>query len=233
LGSVAPFPRERLSVDTETAARSLIGAHLVRGSGLQARIGRIVEVEAYVGVADLASHARFGRTSRNAVMFGPPGVAYVYLVYGMYNCLNVVTEPEGRPAAVLIRAVEPVSGVAEMRAARLERALLRADSHGPEAVTRARRAVAAVPDRRLAAGPGLVCSAFAIDRAMDGLDLCDVASPVHLETAADEPLPVETGPRVGIDYAPEPWRSTPWRFYVPGNPALSVTTAQARREAAR
>ena len=220
--------------DTESAARSLLGARLVRGSGPEARIGRIVEVEAYVGVDDLASHARFGRTQRNAVMFGPPGVAYVYLVYGMYNCLNVVTEADGRPAALLIRSVEPVSGVAVMRAARLERAVARAARHGSQAMERARRAMAAVPDRRLAAGPGLLCTAFSIDRADDGLDLCDGAASLHLELAAgDGPLPIEMGPRIGIDYAPEPWRSMPWRYYVPGNSAISATTARSRREAAR
>ena len=230
----AAFPRALLASDTEAAARRLIGAHLVRGSGPQARIGRIVEVEAYVGVDDLASHARFGRTKRNAAMFGPPGVAYVYLVYGMYNCLNVVTEAEGRPAALLVRAVEPVSGVAAMRAARLDRAILRVDRQGPEAIERARRAMGAVPDRRLAAGPGLVCAAFSIDRTGDGLDLCDVAAPFHLESASgDGSLSVETGPRVGIDYAPEPWHSKPWRFFVPGNPAISATTGRTRREAAR
>jgi DNA-3-methyladenine glycosylase len=207
---------------------------LVRGSGPQARIGRIVEVEAYVGVDDLASHARFGRTKRNAAMFGPPGVAYVYLVYGMYNCLNVVTEAEGRPAALLVRAVEPVSGAAAMRAARLDRAVLRVDGQGPEAIERVRRAMAAVPDRRLAAGPGLVCAAFSIDRTDDGMDLCDRAASLHLEIASgDEPLSVETGSRVGIGYAPEPWHSKPWRFFVPGNPAISATTARTRREAAR
>jgi DNA-3-methyladenine glycosylase len=88
-----------------------VGAHLVcERPGADRRVGRIVEVEAYIGEADLASHARFGQTARNAVMFGPPGMAYVYLVYGMHECLNVVTEPEGRPAAVLIRAVEAIEG---------------------------------------------------------------------------------------------------------------------------
>jgi DNA-3-methyladenine glycosylase len=102
-----------------------------------------VEVEAYIGEDDRASHARFGRTPRNGVMFGRPGVAYVYLVYGMYDCLNVVTEPSGRPAAVLIRAVEPVAGIAEMRAARIHRATERA--RRPEDGARATRRLNALP----------------------------------------------------------------------------------------
>ncbi|HLA16464.1 MAG TPA: DNA-3-methyladenine glycosylase, partial [Candidatus Limnocylindrales bacterium] len=107
---------------TLEAAARLLGARLVgEGRAGDVRIGRIVEVEAYIGESDRASHARFGRTERNAVMYGPPGIAYVYLVYGMHDCLNVVTEPAGRPAAVLIRSVEPIEGMADMRRSRLER----------------------------------------------------------------------------------------------------------------
>ncbi|MCP9448219.1 MAG: DNA-3-methyladenine glycosylase [Nitrospira sp.] len=91
---------------TLTVARGLIGKYLVRHRGREVLAGKIVEVEAYVGTADKACHAAKGRTARTDVMFGPPGVAYVYLIYGMYHCLNVVTEREGFPAAVLIRAVE-------------------------------------------------------------------------------------------------------------------------------
>ncbi|HTK44549.1 MAG TPA: DNA-3-methyladenine glycosylase, partial [Patescibacteria group bacterium] len=97
----ATLAREDLARPTLEAARALLGALLVRDDATGRRAGRIVEVEAYIGEDDRASHARFGRTARNAVMYGPPGIAYVYLVYGMYDCLNVVTEPEGRPAAVL------------------------------------------------------------------------------------------------------------------------------------
>jgi DNA-3-methyladenine glycosylase len=217
------FPRAALAGNAETAAGHLLGAMLVRGTGPEARIARIVEVEAYVGEDDLASHARFGRTRRNGVMFGPPGFAYVYLVYGMYHCLNVVTETAGRPAAFLVRAVEPIAGVDAMRMARVDAAARRTARRGQAAAARACGAVARVPAERLAAGPGLVCEAFSIDRRDSGLDLCDGASPLRLELPSPAArLPVEAGPRVGIDYAPEPWRSRPWRFYVPGSPSLSV-----------
>jgi len=222
-----PFPVELLLGDTLAVARSLIGARLVRGSGPDARIGRIVEVEAYIGPEDLACHARTGLTRRNATMFGPPGRAYVYLVYGMYHCLNVVTEPEGSPSAVLIRAVEPLSGIEHMRRARAER--LAAARRTTPSEANARPAVgtsAAGPasnGARLAAGPGLVCVAFSIGRADDGANLCDPRADLRLEAAPiGESLPIQAGPRVGIDYAPEPWRSRPWRFYVPGNASVSV-----------
>ncbi len=217
------FPREILGRRTDFAARRLIGSQLVRGNGPDARVGRIVEVEAYVGEDDLASHARFGRTKRNAVMFGRPGVAYVYLVYGMHNCLNVVTEPDGHPAALLIRAVEPVSGDRSMRSARLARALEFASPRGAAAAAAARKGIAGLPVTRLASGPGLLCAAFSIDRADDGLDLCDPASALRLELGQEDSVAdVATGPRVGIDYAPEPWRSLPWRFFAPGSPSLST-----------
>ncbi len=196
----------------------VLGALLVSGDGPGRRVGRIVELEAYIGLEDMASHARFGRTKRNAVMFGPPGVAYVYLVYGMHNCLNIVTEAPGRPAALLIRAVEPVAGEAEMRLARIRRAGAHADYE------RARQQIERLPSSRLASGPGLVCAAFSIERGHDGLDLCAGNSELRLcdAPAGDEPLPVATGPRIGIGFAPEPWLSRPWRFFVAGNPAVSV-----------
>lgn len=144
-------------------------------------------------------------------MFGPPGVAYVYLVYGMYHCLNVVTEPEGRAAAILIRAAEPVSGLGAMRHARLA------------GEPRGRVAATAISDRRLASGPGVLCRAMSITRLDTGRDLLDPSSPLRLELA-DAALPAErvaTGPRVGIDYAPEPWRSIAWRFADAASPSLS------------
>jgi len=205
---LAPFPREILAGPTLSAARALLGARLIREGSDGPRVGRIVEVEAYIGEDDAASHARFGRTARNAVMFGDPGRAYVYLVYGMHHCLNVVTEPVGRPAAVLIRAVEPETGIAAMRDARVSRTRTR-----PPATSR---------DARLAAGPGLVAAAFSIDRSATGVDLCDPASPLRLALApGEDPPPVEMTPRIGIAYAGEPWSSRPWRLLVPASPALS------------
>ena len=221
-----PFPRALLVADADTAARHLLGARLVRGSGPDARAGRIVEVEAYAGPEDLASHARFGRTKRNAVMFGRPGVAYVYLVYGMYHCLNVVTEPTGSAAAVLVRAVAPVSGVAQMRAARMSCAAEREAgrvARGVEQSRPDRRRLETMPAARLASGPGLVCAAFSIGRADDGMDLCDPASDLRLEIAGeDPPLEAVAGPRVGIDYAAEPWLSRPWRIFVAGHASVSA-----------
>lgn len=212
------------------------------------RIGRIVEVEAYGGRDDRASHARFGCTTRTAPMFGPPGHAYLYLVYGMHRCLNVVTEPAGRAAAVLVRAVELLEGVDAMREARLALETMRAARQaGPPAhalgrpapplgtpvdrlaraakrLARATARLAGTPDARLAAGPGLVGAAFGLDLWLSGRDLLDPAGHVRLERApADEPPPaVVTARRVGIAYAGAPWTDVPWRLFVAGSPALSV-----------
>jgi DNA-3-methyladenine glycosylase len=181
-------------------------------------------VEAYIGEGDLASHARFGRTARNAVMYGPPGIAYVYLVYGMYDCLNIVTEAEERPAAVLVRAVEPLEGVDAVREARLawwrnrRRAGMDAGAEAREAarLDAARSAV-------LARGPGLVAAGFSIDRSMTGLDLLDPASPLRLDPApAGEPIPdVVATARIGIGYAGAPWTEVPWRFVDRASPSVS------------
>jgi DNA-3-methyladenine glycosylase len=182
--------------------------------GREPRVGRIVEVEAYIGTEDLASHARFGRTARNAVMFGPPGIAYVYLVYGMYDCLNVVTEAEGRPAALLIRAVEPLGGIDEIRAARTRWAL----AHG-----RPPERIAGLAANRLTSGPGLVAAGFDLHREHTGIDLLDPASPIRIEApdGSARPPRIVAGPRVGIGYAAAPWQQLPWRFVDAGSPAVS------------
>ena len=185
-------------------------------------MGRIVEVEAYIGEDDRASHARFGRTARNAVMYGPPGIAYVYLVYGMHECLNVVTEVEGRPAAVLIRAVEPLDGVALMCQARIARTRRRGPPQ-PErdaASDRTAERLAELPASRLGSGPGLLAAAFDITRADTGRDLLDPGSTLRLEPGAP-PARVVATPRVGIGYAAEPWRGKPWRLIDPTSPAIS------------
>jgi DNA-3-methyladenine glycosylase len=199
-----------------------------------------VEVEAYIGRDDRASHARFGPTARNLVMFGPPGIAYVYLVYGMYACLNVVTEPDGRPAAVLIRAVAPVSGETAMRRARLTHELGRrratrqdrADARFDlDAVRRAQERIAALPAARLASGPGLVAAAFSLDRTFTGANLCDPLSSLRLEAApaGDQAPTIATSPRIGIGYAGEPWVSRAWRWFVVGEPAVSGGESQDPR----
>ncbi len=152
--------------------------------------GIITETEAYIGEQDLGCHAHSGRTRRNAVMYGPPGRAYVYFTYGMHWCLNAVTEAEGVPAAVLIRAIEPVEGVEIIAARRNGR-----DTYGPAKLTQA----------------------LGITGAQNGLDLCSPASGLWIETGeavAEEN--VRYGPRVGLNRVPEPWKSIPWRMQVSG-----------------
>src|SRR4051812_10732948 len=151
--------RALLAGPTLVAAPALLGATLVREDPRGRRVGRIVELEAYIGEDDRASHARFGRTTRNEVMYGEPGTAYVYLVYGMHDCLNIVTEPAGRPAALLVRAIEPLEGAELMRTSRAMRASAR---RRPGATTRPVQQP--VPDARIGSGPGLVCAALDIDR---------------------------------------------------------------------
>ena len=185
-------------------------------------MGRIVEVEAYIGQGDQASHARFGETARNRVMFGPPGHAYVYLVYGMYDCLNVVTEPAGRPAAVLVRAVEPLEGIESMRVDRAVRATARR-RRSPEAAAAEAARIARLPPARVASGPGLVAAAFGLDTGWTGVDLCDPASPLRLEAGPADPTgPVVVAtPRIGVAYAGPDWAARPWRFAEARNPSVS------------
>ena len=151
-------------------------------------VGRIVETEAYIGPQDLACHASKGRTARTEVMFGPAGHAYVYFIYGFYNMLNMVTEATGYPAAVLIRAVEPVIGVELMKARRQNGAL-----------------------RNLASGPGKLCQAFAIDRTLNGADLR--GDLLYVEDRGDPVPKFRATPRIGVDYAGK-WKNKPYRFLV-------------------
>jgi DNA-3-methyladenine glycosylase len=176
------------------------------------RVGRIVEVEAYGGPLDRASHARAGRTARTAIMFGPPGRAYVYLVYGMYDCLNVVTGEDGAASAVLLRAVEPLAGLEAMAAAR------------SQASARRKRPGTAPTLDAIASGPGRLCAAFGVDRSFTGVDLCDPASGLRIERALPGDRPPEPAwtPRVGVAYAGEPWASLAWRLIDRSSPALST-----------
>lgn len=154
-------------------------------------------------------------------MFGPPGMAYVYLVYGMYDCLNIVTEGDGVAAALLVRAVEPVAGLDAMRDARLAwtAARRRIDR---DRLAAERERLAQVTDGRLASGPGLVAAAFSIDRSLTGTDLCDPRSSLRIEVAGgDVPPAVVRGPRVGVSYAGEEWAGRPWRFAVRGSASVS------------
>jgi DNA-3-methyladenine glycosylase len=184
------FDRSALDVAPE-----LLGKALVHEAPEGRVAGHIVEVEAYLGPEDLAAHSARGRTARNAVMFGPPGHLYVYFIYGMHHCMNVVCGPDTKPEAVLIRAL--------------------AISEGEE-LARARRG-AIVPKARLAAGPGNVARALGVDRSFNGADL--LAGPVRIE---DGPMPkqIEARPRIGVAYSGE-WAARRLRFVVPGDPHLS------------
>ena len=195
------------------AARGLIGALLVREGGADRRTGRIIEVEAYAGPEDRASHARFGPRSRAATMFGAPGRAYVYGVYGMHTCLNVVVGPVGSGAAILLRAVEPLEGVAAMREARLVASLAHRRAPAADPAAEAAR-IARLPVGRLASGPANLAAAFGVERAENGLDLLDPAGALRLEPGgSDGPEPVIVAtPRIGVAYAGPGWGDRPWRF---------------------
>lgn len=185
------LPRDFYARPTLSVAVDLLGQRLVRIWEGRRLAGRIMEVEAYIGTSDLASHARFGKTPRNASMFGPPGHAYVYSIYGVHHCLNVVTEAEEVPAAILIRALEPVEGIEIQQQLRGRHITL----------------------RDLTRGPGRLCQALAIDRSLDGYDLCASTASLTIEqdvtVAAKD---VVTSPRVGVT-GDSVARNAPWRFY--------------------
>jgi DNA-3-methyladenine glycosylase len=199
-----PLPRRFYARHTLRVARELLGCRLVRESPAGRVAGVIVEVEAYRGLGDPASHAARGRTARNGAMYGPPGHAYVYFTYGMHHCLNVVTEGEGFPAAVLVRAVEPVEGLHVMRARRgLEDFAL------------------------LASGPGRLAQAFAVDLALDGHDLTRPPLWVERPPRRARPGRVVAAPRVGVRSG----RERRWRFFLEGHPCVSPgrRTTRGRR----
>ena len=173
-------------------ARDLLGCRLVRVADGSRQSGIICETEAYIGEDDQACHARAGRTARTEIMYGPPGRAYIYFTYGMHWLLNAVTNPEGFPAAVLLRAIAPDKGLETMKKRRPTSA---GTSHWTD-------------------GPAKLTQALAVDGKLNGCNLCDVNGPLWIEETGlrfSNDL-VSVGPRVGLFTVPEPWKSMPWRF---------------------
>ncbi|HKT40630.1 MAG TPA: DNA-3-methyladenine glycosylase [Ktedonobacterales bacterium] len=192
------LPRAFYARPTLDVARDLIGKTLYRQTPDGVTAGIIVETEAYVAAIDPAAHGYRGKTPRNAVMFGPPGRAYVYFTYGMHFCLNVVTEEDGVAAAVLLRALEPTVGLSLLRARRGER----------------------IADRDLARGPGRLCAAMALTVADNGLDLQGEALWLAETPGFSLDAPIVATPRIGITQAAE-W---PWRFVLAGSRWVSGRT---------
>jgi DNA-3-methyladenine glycosylase len=189
----ALLPRAFFDRLAEEVAPDLLGCVLIRSTPEGDVSVRLTEVEAYAGPRDPASHAYRGQTERNAVMFGPPGHAYVYFTYGMHFCVNLVCQGEGTAAAVLLRAGEIIEG-RELAAARRPRST----------------------ERDLARGPARLCEALGIDRSLSGTDVCSPSSPVRVLPGS--PVPgFRTGPRTGVSSA----RDVPWRFWIDGDPSVS------------
>jgi DNA-3-methyladenine glycosylase len=197
---MTPLPRLFYDRPALTVGRDLLGARLVRYEPGIGRIsGRIVETEAYTGTDDLASHGRNKRTKRNLPMWEAPGHAYVYQSRGIHWMLNMVVEPEDTPAAILIRAVEPLEGVDTIAQRRMDRKPLEWTS-----------------------GPARLTKALNITNALNRADVTTTAAGLWLE--ADMTIPddeVQTGARIGLGKTPEPWFSIPWRFWVTGDPYVS------------
>lgn len=214
-----PIDRSVLEPPAPEVAPLLLNQLLVAADG---RAGRIVEVEAYGGppgqgggdprwddprLADPAAHSYRGRTTRNATMFGPPGCLYVYFSYGVHWCANVVTSPAGTASALLLRALEPVAGLEQMRAARWREQKVQLD-------------------RDLCRGPGRLSQAMGIDRSGNGVDLCSASSPFFLASdGTPPPAAPQVTPRIGISLAAD----VPWRFSVAGNRYVSGPASPGRR----
>lgn len=196
------LPRAFYARPTLTVASEILGKVLVHCSPDGVTAGAIVEAEAYIGEDDPACHASTGLTRRNAPLFGPPGHAYVYLNYGIHFLFNVVTEADGHPAAVLVRALEPLEGLPLMRTRR-----------APD------RRSGLVPDHALCRGPGALSRAMGIDLRHNRIDLC-TAGVVHLEDRGIRPGEVAWTARVGITAGAD----RPWRCHVVGHRAVSGKT---------
>lgn len=197
--------RDFYNRDSVTVAKDLLGKYLVHVVDGEELIGKIVEVEAYMGPTDKAAHSYNNRrTERNEVMYGPPGFAYVYIIYGMYNCMNVVVEETGKPQAVLIRALEPVKGIETMSKFRYDKKyneLLKREKSG------------------LTSGPGKLCKALNIDRSLNGEDLCKDKLYIF-QDETEKKFEMVATTRINIDYAEEA-KDYPWRFYIKDNPYVS------------
>lgn len=182
------IPRKFYNRPTLTVARELLGARLVHISRGKKLAGFITETEAYFGFDDLASHAKAGRTIRTDPMFGEAGHAYIYFTYGNHWMLNAVTEKEGFPAAVLIRAIQPIEGVELMMKRRQGRDTF---------------------------GPGKLTQALGITKSQNYADLTETGSSLWIEAGVKVPdKNVTISPRVGLNKTPEPWLSKPWRFLI-------------------
>jgi DNA-3-methyladenine glycosylase len=206
--SIRPLPRAFFARDPRRVARELLGKLLLRTNGNRRLSARIVEVEAYLGKKDPAAHAYSGQTPRNTVLFGPPGHAYVYFIYGNHYCLNVSCEPEGKPGCVLFRALEPLEGIEGMAHARGVE--IRNQKNLP----------------RLTSGPGRLCQAFGITRARD--NGCDLTSPASGLWIADDGFRAKrilATQRVGITEAAD----RPLRYILSGSPFLSGPKPHPRK----
>jgi DNA-3-methyladenine glycosylase len=194
----AILPRSFYDRDPRMVGPDLLGKILVRRDGRRLLTGRIVEVEAYLGVEDAAAHASIGKTARNAVLFGPPGYAYVYFIYGNHYCLNVSCLPDGIPGGILFRGVEPIQGIAAMFK---------------------RRGIDESSDlRKLTRGPGRLAAAFGITREGDnGKDLTSSRSNLYIADDGQPAPEVLITKRIGIKKATD----MPLRYIVPGNPFVS------------
>ncbi|MGP0020626.1 MAG: DNA-3-methyladenine glycosylase [Candidatus Sulfotelmatobacter sp.] len=202
---IRPLDRAFFSRDPRRVARELLGKVLVREAGRKRRTASIVEVEAYLGENDPAAHSAAGNTARTSVLFGPPGHAYVYFIYGNHYCLNVSCEPAGQAGGVLFRALEPLTGVEEM-----------ARDRGLEIHT-------SKDLIKLTSGPGRLCEAFAITRARDnGCDLTSAASSLWIGEDGTRARGIRTSRRIGITKAID----KPWRYFLNGNPFVSRVHAK-------
>jgi DNA-3-methyladenine glycosylase len=207
-GSIRPLKRAFFARDPRRVARELLGKVLVRQAAGVCLTARFVEVEAYLGEQDPAAHAAAGRTTRNAVLFGPPGHAYVYFIYGNHYCLNVSCEPEGKAGSVLFRALEPLVGIEEM--ARARRITLHSSRDW----------------LKLTSGPGRLAQAFGITRARDnGCDLTSASSTLWIGDDEYRARAVRVTPRLGISKA----RDMPLRYILGGNRFVSGQKTKLRK----